>query len=387
MKKSNGEGSINKYKNGWRATLTLGRDDTGKLIRKQFYGKTKTETLDKMNDFKVKNAMGLVTVNDKLTLQEWTNIWLTEYKINDSRPATLERYHGIYNNYIKNSQIGVVKLKDIKSANLQSYYNSLTKNKGKSANVVKTLHKVLKAALNQAMKEQFIILNPCNYVILPKIEEKEEVETFSLEEQKLFITYLQKENHRLCTLFKLDLGTGLRLGEVIALKWSDIDFNSNNIKISRTFKRVAKLGVVDGAKTEIIEQPPKTKAGARTIPIPSSLVNDLKTHRKRQLQEKLRAGDAYKDTDLVFPNELGYPLDSRNLGRSFKRVLARINIPCKKFHSLRHTFATRLFEKGVPLKTVQKLLGHSKLEITANIYTHVHLEEEVKAINLLNDVL
>lgn len=387
MKKANGEGSINKYGNRWRATLTLGRDDDGKLVRRQFYGKTKTEALNKMNDYKSKQTFGLIPVDEKITLQEWINIWLTQYKINDSRPATLERYYGIYKNYIKNSEIGVIKLKDLKASNLQAFYNGLIKNKNKSANTIKSLHKVLKAGINQAQKEQYIILNPCNYVTLPKVEERQEVQTFSIEEQKLFLAFLYNEKYRLRTLFKLDLGTGLRLGEIIALRWSDIDFNSNQIKISKTFKRVSKLDTSNGNKTEIIEQAPKTKYSARTIPIPTSLIFELKEHKKRQLEEKFKARDAYTDNNLVFANELGEPIDARNLSRSYQRVLKRANIPYRKFHALRHTFATRLFEKGVPLKTIQKLLGHSRLEITANIYTHVHIEEELKAVELLNDIL
>lgn len=385
LKKANGEGSINKYKHGWRASLTLGRNEDGKLIRKQFYGKTKTEALNKMDVYKSKSAFGLITKNEKITLQEWVNIWLTEYKINDSRPSTLERYHGIYKNYIKNTELGVIKLKDLKSSNVQIYYNSLIKNKSKSPNIIKSMNKVIKAALNQAQKEQFIILNPCNYVIMPKVEENKEIEIFSLEDQKFFIDALNK--HRLCALFKLALGTGLRLGEIIALKWIDINFKTSEVRVCRTFKRVAKIGVLEGKKTEVIEQAPKTKYSARTVPIPSSIIIELKEHKKRQLQEKLLFGEAYNDNGLIFSNELGEPIDARNLTRSYKRILNKSNIPYKKFHALRHTYATRLFENGVPLKTIQILLGHSKLEITSNIYTHVLPEEKIKAVEVLNNYL
>lgn len=385
MKKSNGEGSINRYKDGWRATLTLGRDDNGKLVRKQFYGKTKTEALNKMDDYKSKKAFGLISLDEKIILQDWIDTWLTQYKTNDCRPATLERYYGIYRNYIKNSEIGVVKLKDLKASNLQAFYNGLIKNKSKTANTIRSLHKVIKASLNQAQKEQYIIINPCNYTTLPKVSEKKEIQTFTKDEQKLFIDSL--EHHRLRALFKLALGTGMRLGEIIALRWTEINFTTDEVKVCRSLKRVAKIGVTVGNKTEIIEQAPKTKLSARTIPIPSVLVSELKVHKKRQLEEKILAGEAYIDNNLVFPNALGEPLDSRNLTRSYRRALKSAGIPYRKFHSLRHTYATRLFENGVPLKTIQVLLGHSKLEITSNIYTHVLPEQKIKAVEVLNNCL
>lgn len=385
-KKANGEGSINKYKNGWRSTITLGRDDDGKLIRKQFYGKTKIETLSKMNEYKNKYDTGLLPSDDKITLQQWFKIWLYEYRINDLRPSTLERYDGIYRNYIRNSNIGIIKLKDLRAANIQAYYNTLVKEKNKTPDTIKTINKVLKSVLNQAIKENYILINYCNNVVLPKIGQKEEIQIFTLEEQQRFINAL--ENHRNRALFILVLGTGLRIGEVVALKWHDIDFETVELKVQRTFKRVAKLNNDDkeGNKTEIIEQLPKTKYSERTIPIPSSIIKELKSHKKRQNVEKIKAGEAYVNNDLIFPNELGEPTDTRNLSRSYERILNRTNIPHKKFHALRHTYATRLFENDVPLKTVQILMGHSNIKITADIYTHVMPEEKIKAVEKINNL-
>jgi integrase len=388
-KKANGEGSIQKYyKNGvfvgWRATITLGRDDDGNLIRKQFYGKTKMETLKKADEYKNKYDTGLLPSDAKITLQQWFKIWLYEYRINDLRPSTLERYDGIYRNYIKNSNIGMMKLKDLRTANIQAYYNTLVKDHDKTPDTIKTINKILKAALSQAIKENYITMNYCNNVILPKVGPKDEIEIFTIEEQYQFISSL--DNHRNRALFILVLGTGLRIGEVVALKWSDIDFQASELNVQRTFKRVAKLNNIDKEenRTEIIEQLPKTKYSERTIPIPSSIIKELKAHKKRQNEEKIKAGEVYINNDLVFPNELGEPTDTRNLSRSYERALNRAGIAHKKFHALRHTYATRLFENDVPLKTVQILMGHSNIKITADIYTHVMPEEKIKAVEKIN---
>lgn len=384
MKKANGEGSINKYGNGWRSTITLGRDDTGKLIRKQFYGKTKMEALNKMNEYKNKYDTGALPSDEKITLQQWFKIWIYEYRINDLRPSTLERYNGIYKNYIKNSNVGMMKLKDLRTANIQAYYNTLVKDKNKTPDTIKTINKVLKSVFGQAVKEGYISINYCNNIILPKIAPKEEIEIFTVEEQQQFITSLS--NHRNRALFILVLGTGLRIGEVVALKWTDINFETEELKVKRTFKRVAKLNNDEGNKTEIIEQLPKTKYSERTIPILSSIIKELKAHKRRQNEEKIKAGEAYINNDLIFPNELGEPTDTRNLSRSYERILNRSDIAYKKFHALRHTYATRLFENDVPLKTVQILMGHSNIKITADIYTHVMPEEKIKAVEKLNSL-
>ncbi|WP_160676774.1 hypothetical protein [Clostridium sp. C8-1-8] len=194
-----------------------------------------------MNDYRNKSAFGLISKDKKTTLQEWINIWLTTFKINYIRSATIKRYNGIYRSYIRNSDIGVIKLKDLKTSHIQIYYNNLNKNKG--VTIVRLFHKLLKSGINQACKEQYIIINPCTGATLPKVQKKEESQIFSLIEKHKFLYYLDSSKHRLRTLFKLDLSTSLRLGEIIALRWCDIDLTANNAKISRTFKRVAKLDI------------------------------------------------------------------------------------------------------------------------------------------------
>lgn len=200
-KKANGEGSVQKYYKdgvlkGWRTTITIGRDDTGKLVRKQFYGKTKLDTIKKKDEYMNKSAAGLLPCDEKITLQKWIKVWLYEYKINDLRPSTLERYCSVFKNYILNSQIGMKKLKDLKAANLQTFYNSLINDKAKSPNIVKTINKLLKTGLNQAIKERYLIFNPCDNVTLPKLPPKKEIQIFTVEEKKAFIKSLTDHRNR-----------------------------------------------------------------------------------------------------------------------------------------------------------------------------------------------
>lgn len=381
-KKANGEGSVNRYNNGWRATITIGRGSDGKLIRKQFYAKTKIEVLKKVDDFKVKNTLGLVTTENSITVQQWVKVWLEEYKINDCRLSTMERYYGLYNNYIENKDIGIIKLKDLKPANIQIYYNRLIKNENKSPETIKMINKVLAGALRQAKKEQRILQNSCEFITLPKSINKGEIQVFSIDEQIKFIKSI--ENNRDRCLYNLALGTGLRLGELLGLKWSDIDLEKGELNVKRTIKRVKIFNDDSENKTKIIEQPPKTKYSARTVPLPAKTIKELARHKNIINKERLRAGEIYEDNNLVFPNEVGRVIDARNITKRYKTVLKRADISYRKFHALRHTYATRLFENGVPLKTIQVLMGHSSMDITVNIYTHVVLDEKIKAIEVLN---
>lgn len=215
-----------------------------------------------------------------------------------------------------------------------------------------------------------------------EIKSKKEIEAFTVDEQTKFIKSLKKHRHK--ALIILVLGTGLRIGEVLALRWSDIDFDDSTVSISKIFKRVHLVNTNSEKKTEILELEPKTKSSKRTIPIPLKVLKELKSHKSRQAIEKLSAGEIYNDNNLVFPNEMGEPTDTRNLTRSYERALKKADIKYKNFHTLRHTYATRLFESGVPLKTVQVLLGHSNIKTTADIYTHVMPNEKIKAVEKLN---
>lgn len=383
--KGNGQGTIYKMSNGkFRGQLTIGYNENGTPKRKSFIGKTKKEVSDKMKTFYVDNNRGLLPTDDKITLSQWFYTWLFTYRIHDLKPSSFERYEGLYRNYIEFSSIGKIKLMDLRTHHIQAYYNSLVSEEGKSPSTIKTINKCLKSCLNQALKEGYVAKNYCTIITLPKDSEspKDTINVFTLEEQQRFM----KEciNNKNGMLYILALGTGLRLGEILALRWTDINLKENYININKALKSTYIIDNKGNREFTVIEQPPKTKNSIRTVPLNNNLIDLLLEHRKKQMIERDSNIDIYFDNNLVFSTPQGNYLSESNVRKSFKRVLKKCNLNDFRFHDLRHTFATRLFENGIPPKTVQSLLGHSNISTTLNIYTHVMKDTKDKAIDKLN---
>lgn len=382
----------NYEKNGseyFRVTASIGRDSDGKLIRKEFYGKSKKEAEDKRDEYLNGIKSGLNIDFKDTCLGELMHLWLFEVvRVSDKvKASSFERYETIYRLYIKDSDIYGLNLSALKSIQIQRYYNKLYKN-GKKSTLIKNINKLLRTFFNYAIDEGYILKNPCSgkRIVIPgeKDIEDKEVEVFNDGEIRTLKKYLEK--HRLKALFLLALGTGLRQGELLALKWSDIDLDNKELRVERSIRQLNIINADETKEYKTITQTPKSKSSIRTVPIPSSLIQVLKDHKTQQKLEKVKAGPSYEDNKYVFATELGKNIDARNLQRSYKRLLMRANIPYRKFHALRHTYATKLFEAGVPLKTVQMLLGHSDISVTANIYTHVMPKEKTQAVERLNNL-
>lgn len=381
----NGQGTIYKMSNGkFRGQLTIGYNDNGSPKRKSFTGKTKKEVSDKMKNFYVDNNRGLLPTDDKITLTQWFYTWLFNYRIHDLKPSSFERYEGLYRNYIDYSPIGNIKLVDLRTNHIQAYYNSLIAEDGKSPSTIKTINKCLKSCLNQALKEGYIMKNYCTLITLPKgsNNSKTSIDVFSLEEQQSFMLECMNRNNGM--LYILALGTGLRLGEILALKWTDINFKDNYISITKAIKSTYVIDSKGNREFQILEQDPKTKNSIRTVPLNESLIRLLQQYRKEQLLNRDCNIEIYFDNNLVFCTPTGNYLNESNVRKTFKRILKKCNLKEIRFHDLRHTFATRLFENSIAPKTVQSILGHSDISTTLNIYTHVMKDTQDKAIDKLN---
>jgi len=383
-KRANGEGSIGKYKNGWRSKINIGYDENGKVIRKELYGKTQKEVKEKLEAYKKTNDIGLSLDREKITLEDWYYTWLFDYKQKELKLKSFEKYEGLYRNYIKDSDIGNMKIKDIRATHLQKYYNNLIEQKDKPVSTVSGINTRLKVCFTEAEKQGYIDKNYCKLVTLPKNIKQKEIKVLSLDEQKRFIESIKGNKYEM--LFILALGTGMRKGELLGLKWFDIDFSNNVITVSRTLQRASEINRDGTRVTMKVEQSPKTKNSIRTIPVPNDIALKLKSHKAKQNEIKLKSAGLYKDSDYVFCNELGEPLNENKPNKILTTILNKSDIEPIKFHALRHTYATRLFEADVPPKTVQSLLGHSDISITMNIYTHVMEDKKVEAVDKLNSI-
>ncbi len=386
--KLNGEGTLyteqRNNKPYYRAMVTIGRDKTGKLVRKSVACYDKDEVLRKKHELEYKSNIGLITGDDKITLQDWFELWLFEFRVNDLKPSSFERYEGILRNYVEGTKLGKTKLSELRAVDFQRYFNDLSAN-GTSPSTLATVKKFLTCCMNGAVEHEYLVKNYCSAAKLPKQEkrdkEEEDIDFFTREEQEAFLKAIR--GHKFELAFKLNLGTGLRLGELIALKWTDIDFINGTLSVNKALKIVALIDKDRKRTTTLLEQSPKTESSYRTVPVPSNIMKDLKIHLKDQDKFK-KDNDTFIDNDYLFCEKNGQPIDPKKLPRNFKSVLSKMGMRDMKYHSIRHSYTTRLFEANIPVKTVQKLLGHKDIATTMNIYTHVTDDIKTEAAESIN---
>lgn len=380
----------NCIKNGkkyYRLAITLGRNSEGKLIRKEFYGKSKSDAEEMRDIYLNKINSGIKKDFDKLYVGKTIKSWLIEVVKLSTKPSTFDRYYGIYKNYIEDTTISFLKLNDIHPTDIQKYYNALNK-KGKSSSVIFNLNKLLKSFFNYAVLQDYIIKNPCmaNKVIIPGNlrQEKKDITIFNDDELKLILN--APEDSLIKFIALVCICTGMRRGECMGLKWNDIDYTGDEIHIRRAAKTVATYDEDMTKHYAPTIQTTKTYDSERDIPLPSSLKNILENIKEKQDTQKKKAGDSYIDNDYIFCNEIGALIDDSNLSRSFSRFLKRIGVTYKNIHCLRHTYATKQFENDIPLKTVSELLGHSTTKMTSDTYTHVLKKHKARSIDILDSL-
>ena len=373
---------INGVQKGWRASISNGYNSQGKLIRKQFYGKTQKEVRQKLDAFKFARNNNTLPTDDKISFEEWFFIWLFDYKQKELKPKSFQRYEGIYRNYIKCSSIGTIKLKDLKATHLQHFYNDLLDIEERDVVTVRGINTRIKPCLEDALKQDYIQKNFAKLVNLPKDDRDREIQILSKEYQLKFTNAIKE--HDLELLFLMALGTGLRVGELLGLKWRDINFKTNTLFVKRTLQKVTLINKDNTRESCIIEQEPKTKNSIREVNIPSNIMAKLKNYKVNQDNIKSKNENIYFDKDCVFCNKIGYLIEHKKPNRTLQAILKKIDIKPIKFHALRHTFASRLFESDVPPKTVQVMMGHGDISVTMNIYTHVMPEVKQDASERLN---
>lgn len=375
-RRGRGEGQVRKRKDGrWEARITVGYDpETGVQKRYSRYFKTRKEAQDWLAQVLVEKNRGTFVEPHEITLGEWLDWWLEVYKESTCRRTTRDNYETMVRVHIKPA-LGHIPLLKLEARHLQEFYNN--KAKEKSIRTVHLLHYIIGAALDQAVEEGKLPRNVNEATKLPPMRKKKEITPLSPEEVRKFLE--TAKNDRLYAAFLLEMATGLRRGELLALKWEDVDFEKGFVHVRRTVARVKARG--GPKKTELIYQEPKTEKSREPVPVPAAVLEELKRHRAKQEEEKALFGTAYQDGGLVFCTPDGKQLDPSNFLRRYKSILRRAGLPPSSFHALRHTVATLLLEAGEELKNVQELLRHARLDITADLYAKVteRLKKKVSA--------
>lgn len=375
-KKANGEGSIYRRKvDGlYVGSITL---EDGK--RKYFYSKKRQEVRDKMNEALQQKQLGILVVTKHQTLSQYLTHWLEHDVKGVVRSRMHERYEEIVRLHIF-PVIGNVQLHALRPQHVQTLKSSKLK-EGLSSTTVGLIQVVLHKALDDAVKQELLGRNVCDAVSPPR-EQVVEVNLLDLDQIQRFLA--AAKGHPREALFIVALATGMRRGELLGLKWQDVNFPEGSLQVRRILSRAPTQIARETGKL-YVEAEPKTKSGRRRIVLAGFAADALKQHRVKQDEMRRSAGDLWEDHDYVFCTALGKHLSpGSSVLEPFKVLLKRAGLPEIRFHDLRHSTATWLLSMGVHPKVVQEILGHSKISMTMDTYSHVLPTMQKDAMERLN---
>jgi integrase len=372
-------------KSSWEVTMRLGRDPLTGRYRRRFMAVkgTKKDAERVLAEALHQHDTGIDVNPGKLTVAEYLRRWLRDYAAHNVSASTLARYTGIVEHHLV-SQLGELHLKNLRPAHIQAAYGRALAEGGRadgrrgslSARTVIQHHRILREALKHAVEWQLVARDPSVGVRPPRAQ-RQEMRVLSSDEARHLLEVASGSSFR--PIIYVALATGARLGELLALRWSDLDLEEGMMRITRTAQYVSGQG--------IIFTTPKTHRSARPVALSPDTVAVLKEHRRVQLQQRLALGPAYRDDDLAFASGTGHPASRSNVRTAFLRLTRKAGFDGLRFHDLRHTAATLMLAGGVHPKIVSERLGHATISITLDTYSHVLPDMQRDAANVLDGIL
>ncbi len=381
-KRGNGEGGIYRRADGvWCASVDLGYS-AGRRRRKVVYGKTRRAVAEKLAAMNQARSAGRPVVEDSRRLGDYLEHWLIEIVEPDRKPATAASYRDMVRRHIA-PELGHVRLDRLSATDVRSFLRTKSmeisaRGRPLSSRSVRYLHAILRSALSQAVRDDLVSRNVCELVTPPR-GEQEAFRGRHLEPEEARALLAAAEGTRLAALWRLALTAGLRKGEILALRWDDVDLERGLLLVRRSVSRQAGRGLVEGA--------PKTADSVRTLRLGSGSISALRQHWGRQESERLRARELWADDGRVFATPRGTIIDPRNLNRSLDELCAAAGVTRVRVHDLRHTCATLLLAEGEPLEVIAERLGHSDTRVTSQVYAHVVDDLRQRAADRLDALL
>jgi integrase len=398
--RANGDGTIYQRKDGrWEAAgYVLAPGNTRRRIR--VYGTTRKEALTKLTEKTAASNRGIAAPSAQGSVAAYLTYWLENVAVHRLRETTHTRYTACVRLYVVPG-LGRKKLAKLTAKDVRTWLDQLRTtcqccsrgldtardqpqccavgkccSKRLSPLTLAYIHSVLKSALEHAVREEETPRNVARNVRMGTPRPRR-FEPLTAEEARAFLT--ATDEHRLHALFELALRTGLRKGELLGLRWEDLDLTGGTASIRRTLQRTNSAGLT--------ALPTKTQSSERRIALPTPCLRSLEQHRERQDRERREAGETWQASGYVFTRPDGNPIEGATLTRHFNTLLRRAKLRRIRFHDLRHSAATLLLEQGVELVVIKELLGHAHIGVTATVYAHVRLRLQRDAIDLLGDAL
>ena len=369
----NGEGSVYKRGDGYWVGAVDVSTTSGARKRVVVYGKTLAEARDKLSKVQQDMRSGIPVPDKVWKLGPYLDYWLENFVKRNRRPATYNLYEMIVRLYLKPG-LGSRKLTSLTVPVVQEFLNRRLQ-VGDSIRKVQIMRTVLSAALTRAVREELIVRNVARLVELPQWQ-RGRIRPWAADEARAFLVAARPDP--LYTAFVLLILYGLRRGEVLGLRWDDIDFDGGAIQIHQQLQRV---------RGELFLAPVKTQAGQRGLPLLDAAAQALKLQAERQAAYRVDMGSAWPETGLVFTTRTGRPIEPRNLVRSFRRICDNNQIRFIKVHHLRHTVGSLLKDLGVPARDAQTILGHTRISTTLEIYTDTDEQARRDALTRLQSLL
>jgi integrase len=400
-KRANGEGTIYQRKDGrWEGAAYV-LTSAGRSARVRVYAGTRDEARRKLTKLIEQSDQGIPAASGSWTVAEYLEYWLHHVVRVERRPKTYQGYEGVVRLHIVpvlgRKRLAKLTAQDVRSFLVRIRQQCLCCKHGwdakrevplccarkdprccqsrLSARMVQSIHAVLRNALECAVREEVV---PRNVARLVKVSVPNYKVSRGVTVQQAKTTLRAAADHRFYALYVLALFLGLRRGELLGLRWEDVDLDGEKLEVVQTLQRV-------GGALRLV--PPKTEDSARTIPLPLPCLEALREHMKKQFAERSDAWPDWEDHGLVFPSRRGTPMEPDNLRRSWYAIRTAAGLGQTRFHDLRHTCVTLLLDLGVPPHVVRDIVGHSDIEVTMTIYAHVSLDEKRKALRKLGDAL
>lgn len=372
-RRGHGEGSVFKRSDGlWVGRVERGRDATGRRVRQTLYARTKTELLVKLRRAQNEAAYGLPVVDQRQTVGQYLEWWSATILPGMVRPNSAANYRTSIRCHITPS-IGTVRLAKLTPEHVETMMHQLA-DRGLKPATVRYARAVLRRALGTAERHGQLVRNAATLAEGPRTAGARIDDAPNVDEVAKIIATARARADRLYALAVLALHLGLRRGELLALRWSDVDLDAGTLKVAGTLARVPGVGLV--------VNPPKTATSARALPLIEPCLTALHEHRDAQSIERT-AALYWHDPDIVFASPRGTLIDPRNATRWWHNLTIDAGVGRRRMHASRHAAATNMLAAGVPLEVVSAILGHAGLAITADVYAKVTQDAKRRALQTL----